>query len=511
MDINNIDSLGYSKVPGTSNSTLDDGETKFFYYMYNYRASLDYHRVFAGRHDVSAFLMTQRHMQQQQLELATNYIGVSGRFAYAYDNRYFAEGNFSYQGSEQFAKGNRFGFFPSLSLGWILSNEKFLENSKIVNFLKLRASAGQTGNSNYNGNQYLFLNTWTANAKEDQLGNPSIKWETSTKYNVGIETKLFNALVFGADFFYHKNTDIIIGDIAIIPSGMMGLGDASLPPLNIGDGTNKGFEMVLGFNKKLNKDLYLYFSGNVSLCKNERGYTAELPYDETFAYPYRRQGYPINYVFGYRSAGLFNTQQEIDNWEDQSALGGVPIPGDIKYLDLTGDGKVDPKDMAPLGIGLAPEVSFGFKAQVNYKWFDLSVFFNGAARRNVYLSDFGWSSNNDNFTEYMKNAWTPEKYAAGENIVYPHLGRESSNFVKSDYWLKDGSYLRLRNIELGFTLPENISKQISANSIRFYANGFNLLVWDKLPNDDFDPESVGNTTTSYPILKSINFGVSVKF
>jgi len=188
-DINGIDSLGYSKVPGTSNSTLADGETEFFYYMYNYRASLDYHRVFAEKHDVTAFLMTQRHMQQQQLQLATNYIGVSGRLAYAFDNRYFAEGNFSYQGSEQFAKGKRFGFFPSLSLGWILTNEKFLENNKTINFLKLRASAGQSGNSNYGGNQYLFLDTWTSNAKEDQLGNPSIKWETSTKYNLGVETK----------------------------------------------------------------------------------------------------------------------------------------------------------------------------------------------------------------------------------------------------------------------------------------------------------------------------------
>lgn len=510
-DISGIDSLGYSKVPGTSNSTLSDDETEFFYYMYNYRASLDYHRAFAQKHDVSGCLMAQRHMQQQQIQLATNYIGVSGRLAYAFDNRYFAEGNFSYQGSEQFAKGNRFGFFPSFSVGWIVTNEKFLENNKIVNFLKLRASAGQTGNSNYGGNQYLFLDTWTSNAKEDQLGNPKIKWETSTKYNVGVETKLFNALVFGADLFYHKNTDIIIGNIAIIPSGMMGLGGASLPPLNIGDGTNKGFEMVLGFNKQLNKDLSVDINGNVSLCKNERGYTAELPYDETYAYPYRRQGYPINYIWGYRTAGLFNTQTEIDNWVDQSALGGVPIPGDIKYMDLTGDGVVDTKDQAPLGIGQAPEVSYGIKAQVNFKWFDFTVFLDGAARRNVNLNGFGWSSNNDNFTEYMKNAWTPDKFASGENIVYPRLGRESSNFVTSDYWVKDGSYLRLRNIELGFTLPEEVAAKISASSIRFYVNGLNMMTWDKLPNDDFDPESVNNTTTGYPILKALNFGVSVKF
>jgi hypothetical protein len=279
----------------------------------------------------------------------------------------------------------------------------------------------------------------------------------------------------------------------------------------LGEVTNKGFEIVLGYNKQINSDLSVNLNGNISVNKNKRGYMAELPFDETYAYPLRNEGYPINYNWGYKTAGLFSSQAEIDGWANQSALGGVPIPGDIKYMDLTGDGIVNTKDQAPLGIGQAPELTGGLNMQVTYKWFDVSAFFTGAAQRNVYLDGFGWSSANDNFTESMKSSWSAEKVASGEEILYPRLGRESANYQRSDYWLKDGSFLRLRNVELGFTLPEKISKQIGSNSIRFYANGLNLLVWDKLPNDDFDPESANSSTTNYPILKAFNLGVNVNF
>ncbi len=513
-DVNGLDSLGYVKVPGTSNSTLSDGQGKFFNYMYNMRVSVDYMRVFAGKHYVGGMLMGERYMQQQQSLLAGNYIGLAGRMTYAFSNRYLAEVNFAYQGSEQFAKGNRFGFFPSVSAAWLVSKEKFLENSKTISYLKLRASAGQTGNSafTYGGSdQYLYLSTWNTDATEDQIGNPDIKWETSTKYNVGLEVEFFHSLNFGIDYFYHDNTDVIVKDIALIPDGMMGLGDATLPPANFGKTKNRGFELTAGYNKQFSKDVSLNLSGQVSFAKNEYIYMAELPYDETYAYPYRQKGYQINTNWGYQTDGLFNSQAEIDRWADQSALGGVPIPGDIKYLDLNKDGVIDPKDKAPLGRGESPDCIFGFRTQVIYKWFDLNVFVNGAAKRNVYLNGFGRWSNNDNFTGYMKNAWTPERYASGEKIDYPRLGNNTTNYTRSDYWIKDGSYIRLRNVELGFTFPQSISKKINANSIRLYVNGLNLFVWDKLPNDDFDPETSNSSNIEYPIMKAYNFGLSVKF
>jgi TonB-linked SusC/RagA family outer membrane protein len=514
MDANGLDSLGFGKVTGTSNSTLDDAQETFFAYSYNARVSLDYDQTYNEKHQVTAMLLAERQMQQRQVLLPSNYIGLAGRVAYAYDNRYYLDANFAYQGSEQFAKGNRFGFFPSLSLGWVVSNEKFLANKDALSYLKLRASAGQAGNTAYAygaDNQYLFLTSWNSNSTENQLGNENIQWETSTKFNLGIETEFYNTLYFGADVYYHKNSDIIIKDISIIPDGMMGLGDASLPPANLGDGTNKGFELVAGYSKQLNKDLAINVNGNVSFNKNEQTFSAELPYDETYAYPYRKQGYPVNYIWGYKTDGLFNTTQEVANWADQTALGGVPIPGDIKYLDLNNDGFVDEKDKAPLGIGQAPEVVYGIQASANYKWFDLSAFVNGAGRRNVYQNGVGVWSNNDNFTEQMKDAWTAEKFAAGEEISYPRLANESSNYEKSDYWISNGSYVRLRNVELGFTFPDRVSRLVKASSIRIYANGLNLMSWDKLSNDNFDAESANASTTNYPILKAYNFGINVKF
>lgn len=514
VDINGLDSLGVAKVPGTANSVLSDSRTTFFSYMYNARVSLDYNQTFGQKHNVIGMLMVERQMQQKQILLASNYLGLAGRMAYDYDNRYFLDASFAYQGSEQFSKGNRFGFFPSLSVGWLLSNEEFLTNNEAISYLKLRASAGQAGNTAYAygvDNQYLFLTSWNSNSTENQLGNESISWEKSTKFNVGIETELFNSLYLGVDAYYHDNSDIIVKNIAILPDGMMGLGGASLPPANLGAGTNKGFEIVAGYNKEINKDLSVAVNGNVSLNKNEQTYTAELPYDETYAYPYRRQGYAVNYNWGYKTDGLFNSAQEVVGWADQTALGGVPIPGDIKYVDLNDDGVVDERDKAPLGIGSAPELTYGIQASVNYKWFDLTAFVNGAAKRNVYQKELGIWSNQDNFTEQMKDAWTAEKFAAGEEISYPRLGKESANYQKSDYWISDGSYVRLRNVELGFTFPDKVARLINASSIRIYANGLNLLTLDKLSNDNFDAESANASSTNYPILKAYNFGISVKF
>ncbi|MBK0383705.1 SusC/RagA family TonB-linked outer membrane protein [Pedobacter sp. SD-b] len=515
QDTQGADSLGFQKVGNTSNTTLADGQEKYFYYMYNLRASVDYDHTFARKHHLTGKLLGESYMQQQQDLLASNYIGLAGRLAYGYANKYFAEANFAYQGSEQFAKGKRFGLFPSLSAAWLISQEDFLKNNSKVNFLKIRASVGQTGNTAfaYGANdQYLYLTTWNTNATEDQIGNPNISWETSTKYNLGLDAKLFNSITFGVDVFYHWNDGVIIKDISTVPKGFIGLGkDVSLPPSNIGQLHNKGFEVYAGYNKQFTKDLSLDISGNFSLAQNKYDYVAELPYDSRYAYPFRKTGYSINQFVGYKSVGLFNTQAEIDRSPDQSALGGVPIPGDIKYFDANGDGEINEQDQSVLQIGDAPEISFGFRLQSSWKSFDINVFLNGAARRNVNLTGFGRWSNRDNFTEYMKGAWTAEKFANGEKITSPRLGNNTTNYIMSDYWIVDGSYLRLRNIELGYSLPEKISSKIGASSIRIYTNGLNLLVWDHLPNDDFDPETSNGSNINYPMIKAYNFGLSVKF
>ncbi|GGZ16593.1 SusC/RagA family TonB-linked outer membrane protein [Echinicola pacifica] len=513
-DISGADSLGYALIPGTSNSTLSDSQTKYFYYMYNLRARVDYNRVFNQKHEVMATLLGEQNRAQKQILLPNNYLGFSGRFLYAYDSKYIAEANFAYQGSEQFFKDNRYGVFPSLGLGWVLSNEDFMKNSTVVNYMKLKATVGVTGNAafNYDGNnQFLYITSWNPNGTEDQLGNENFQWETFTNYNIGVEANLLNSLYLSADFFYNDNSNLVVQNIDIIPNGMMGLGGASLPPANIGSSFNRGFELAAGYAKNLSKDWYINLRANMSYSKNEITDLAEVPYDDTFAYPYRSKGYPISQYWGYRSAGLFNSQSEIDNWADQSALGGVPIPGDIKFEDLNGDGLVDQKDIAPLASGSVPQTFFGLNIQTTYKWFDLNIFLNGATGRNVLLSGFGRWANRDNFTEYMQNAWTPEKAASGEDIVYPRLGNNTTNYRTTNYWIEDGSFLRLKNIELGYTMPTQVSDRLNAQSIRFYISGLNLLTFDNLPNQDFDPEVAAGSNINYPLIKSYNLGVSVQF
>lgn len=508
----NSDSMTYAAINNTKNSGLDDGLSKFFYYMYNFRGTINYQRDFED-HSVSAIFLGESQMEQQQALLTTHFLALGGRANYAYKNKYLAEVNMSYQGSEQFAKGKRFGFFPSLSLGWVATEEKFLENSDVVNFLKVRASIGQNGNSVYNygnSNQYLYLTTWNSNATENQIGNEDISWEISTRTNVGIDAEFFNALSLGLDLFYNKNDQLIVTDLSSIPAGMSGLNVSTLPPANIGYGINKGFDLSLAYAKEFSSGLSVLLSGNLSGNKNRIDYIGELPYTITgtdrYAYEYRAEGYSLGQTWGYVSDGLFNDQADVDAWVDQSSLtsDGITAPGDIRYKDLTGDGIVDDKDLAPLEVLNRPTFFYGFNTQLAYKGVDLNISFVGVADRYVRLNGIGHNSNNDNFTEYMKKAWTPENSTSDE---YPRLSKLKSNTHYSDFWVKNGAFLRLKNVELGYTIP----KTIASGQWRFYVNALNPLVWHHLPSDDFDPEAVNGSSTNYPIMKALNFGINVKF
>lgn len=508
----NTDSMSYEKISNTKNSTLSDNIEKFFYYMYNFRGRIDYQREF-GDHFVSGLLLGERQVEQQQILLPTNFIAFSGRANYVYKNKYLAEVNMAYQGSEQFAKGNRFGLFPSLSLGWVVSEEDFLNDNNMLSFLKLRASVGQNGNSVYNygaNNQYLYLTTWNTNATENQIGNEDITWETSTKVNFGVDAELFNALSLGVEIFYNDNTDLIVTDLSAIPSGISGLNVGALPPANIGYGTNQGFEASLAYAKEFNSGLNFMASAYISGSKNIIDYVGELPYpitgDNKYAYEYRAEGYPIRQTWGYKSDGLFNDQDDIDNWYDQTALttDGEVSPGDIRYKDLTGDGIVNDQDIAPLEVLNQPAYYYGVNAQASYKGFDLNVSVLGVAENYVRLNGIGRTSNYDNFTAYMKNAWTPDNPTTD---VYPRLSNLTANNIYSDFWIENGSFIRLKNVELGYTVP----KTIANGNLRFYVNALNPLVWHNLPNNDFDPESANSSTTNYPIMKSLTLGVNVRF
>ncbi|WP_372647257.1 SusC/RagA family TonB-linked outer membrane protein [Draconibacterium sp.] len=507
-----IDSLGYVQIDGTSNSGLSDKQGKFFSYMYNFRGQIDYARKF-DKHDVTALVFFERQLNQQQSYLSTNYLNLAGRVAYSYDKRYALEVNASYQGSEQFAPGKRWGLFPSVSGAWIISNENFMKDNNVFTYLKLRSSFGVIGNSVYNyggANQYLYLTTWHQNSNEDQLGNMDITWEKSKKTNIGLDAQLFNALTLSADVYYNKNTDIIIDKIATAPGGFIGLDKTSgiTPPRNLGEIENKGFELFASYNKVLNNGLMFTVAGNVAYNKNKQIEMGEMPYDDTYAYMYRMAGYAVQEQWGYLTDGLFQSEQEIiDYGVDYSIFGHNPIPGDIKYKDLNEDGVINDKDKAPLGDEQIPHINYGIQLETAFKGFDVRLFFNGMANRQVYLHGFGRWSNNDNFTEYMKGAWSETNTSA----TYPRLGNESQNFVRSDYWMANGNLFRLKNAELGYTLPEKVVKAIHASSLRLYINATNLFVTDNLPTTDFDAEMANSNGTNYPIMKDFNAGLTLKF
>lgn len=509
-DQNLLDSMAYIPVPGTENTGLADNVNYFFRYEFTFQGRVEYNRTF-GNHRIAGLLLAENWRAQSQILLPTNYATLGGRINYAFDNKYLVEGSFSYQGNEQFAPGSQYGFFPGLSLGWLASNESFLQGVSAINYFKVRASVAQVGNNafGYGGaNQYLYQTTWNANnSTENTLGNPSYTWEKFTKYNAGFDAQLLENFMLGFDFFYHDNSDIVIAQPDEIPSGFLGTG-ASLPPLNTGVMTNQGMELTLGYNKLFTNGLYLGVDGHVSTARNEVIDFGELSFDDTYFTPFRTEGFARGTHFGYKTDGLFQDQTEIDNWADQSALGGVPTPGDIRYIDLNEDGIIDERDRTNIGNPEVPQTIFGLNLSATFKGFDLSMFWTGMFNRDVYLQGFGRWSNRDNLTRYMiDNAWSADN-PGGE---FPRLGNLGTNFIKSDFWMENGSVVRLKNIELGYTVPEKYSSLIGFKSVRAFVNAQNLLTLHSLPNDDFDPEVTNGTNISYPLIRAFIGGITLKF
>jgi hypothetical protein len=272
---------------------------------------------------------------------------------------------------------------------------------------------------------------------------------------------------------------------------------------------NKGFEISLGYNKAIGRDWSLGITANGAYSRNKVIYLSEVLLPQEYAYRLRSTGYRLGQPFGYETAGFFNSQEEIEEWYDQTPLGSAPKPGDLKYVDKNNDDKVDERDMSPIGNPNVPDWTFGGAIQIRWKLFDLSMMFQGSAGSSYYLNGIGiWET--DNFSEWHKEAWTAEKYADGKKITYPRLDPGSTASKQtSDFWMANGSYIRLKNAEFGITLPGKIAERIGASRIRIYANGLNLLTFDNYPVKYYDPEQ--NSNYVYPLFKAYNVGLNVSF
>ena len=523
------------------------GATTFTPTNYNYAwhkfyvdAGFNYSRKF-GDHTVSAVAMgkaSQYYMPSDAFNTPSGIMGLLGRVTYNYKERYFAEFTAGYNGTENFAPGKRFGFFPAVSAGWVASNEKFFPKNDWVTFLKLRGSYGEVGNDLVNGRRYLYLpnsynlnnqqgmflgtsngsaaNPYTAGTNEGALGNPNVTWERAKTRNIGIEMRFIkDKLSLTADFFKQDRNNILT--TASITSAVAGFG-GNIPPVNIGITTNQGYEISLGWTDQI-KDFGYSVTAMLAYAKNKIIYRAEVPN------PYEWQnstGRAIGQYFGLKSDGFFNTPEQLANRPYDSYNSNQNVLGDIRYKDLNGDGIIDAKDMSPIGFTNLPEYSYSVRVRFNYKNFDFSALINGTANGSFYLNSTitgvfykGWGMAYD--WQYQ-GVWTPEKVANGTPISYPRPEINSSssysNFTNSDFWLKSSDFIKLKNVEIGYNMPKiKFLQRTSVSNVRFYINGSNLLIIkDNLSKYGIDPETQDvNSPYIFPITRAFNFGLNIQF
>ena len=522
------------------NGTLSLSKSGYTNYTVNLQGSLNYSRTF-GKHDVGAMILVQRDFWETNgapLNMPYNMMGMAARVTYGFDNRYLLDANMGYNGSEQFSPKNRFGFFPSFAVGWVVSNENFLKGNKVITNLKLRASYGKVGSDKIGGNRFLYLSNHTYSSSggvavggygtiyENRPGNYNLQWEVSKKQNYGIDLQLWSDWSITFDYFIEQRSKILKTQ-GMAPQFA---GVPQWPYLNLGVVDNSGYELEINYNKSFNKDLFLSVKGNFSYNHNKVKFWDEVSYADGYYYKYRTTGQSLDQTFGYKidwsnGNGYFNTQEELDKYTegyvDENGvehkgitynLSTAPQLGDFKYIDQNGDGIIDEKDRVPIGYTKVPRVSYGLNVSLNYKWFDFTVFLQGVGKYSSYYSGQGVYENiyQGTFFKYHKTAWTAERYAAGQKITYPRLSTgETCSKIQNDFFVMDRAFIRLKAIELGYTLPSNALRAIGINKLRVYFRGDNLVTWDRLRTSTTDPEQTDQI--GYPIVKTFNFGFNVTF
>ena len=487
-------------------------------------AQVNYARTF-GKHDVTGMVLYNQNDHRVNDELARRYQGLVGRATYAYDDRYLAEVNFGYNGSENFMKGRRFGFFPAFSVGWRVSNESFMEKySNWLNNLKIRASYGQVGNDIYSVNgvvqRFLYEEAWNQIANdytfgtsgqtgiyEAQYPNYRVTWERAHKYNLGLEFGLWNGLLNGnIDVFYEKRNDILT-TYQTRPEWV----GVNMAAGNLGKTTNKGYEIELKHHNTIGKDFDYTVGFTFSHAKNEITSKDE----PALMTEYRKEeGHPIGQYYGLVCDG-FVTQADIDGGQlPTSTFGDVKV-GDLKYRDMNNDGFIDERDETFIGYSDVPENMFALTLGANYKGWGFSIMFQGVNKVSRYYDAEAMYAfvNGGKVKEHHLQRWDPaqsEEYNLA-NAKYPLLHYDSygdHNQRQNSFFLKNGAFVRLKNIELSYTLPKEWIKVVGMSNCRLYVNANNLVTWDHLDGLT-DPES--NGSNRYPIMKTVNFGVNINF
>ena len=497
----------------------------------NLQAYLNYARVF-GKHDVGAMLLYNRESTTSEntgQKVPEKFQGMTLKLSYKYDSRYLLDINAAYNGSDRFAAGHRYGFFPAVGAGWLISEEEWFKDAipSGVDMLKLRASYGLVGSDVAMGDRYLYNQVYNVGDtyyfgdramnwqgyREGDLGNDDVTWEKARKFDVGVDLNLWKSFSITADYFYDYRYDQLVyrNDIPLI----LGIGTS---PINIGETCNRGFDGMISYNNQWGD---WGFNTNLvySYAKNKIIYEAEAQQ----RYPWlAATGKPIGQMFGYHFIGYY-TPEDIALIEagDPSApaVPNTDIPvqaGDLKYEDLDTNGVIDDYDKKAIGMPNLPNTTFGYTIGGSWKGLTLSVLFQGSYNYSFSVVGTGIESFKSQFQPLHQQRWTPDAYANGGDIQFPRLTTNpatvnSAAAYMSDFWLIDAWYLRLKTIDLSYSLPQKALPKFT-ESIRLYMNAYNLFTWTSYDKYQQDPEISTNTAgDAYMNQRVLNFGVSIGF
>lgn len=508
---------------------LDEGlrQQNTEFYM---ETAVNYDKIINKKHSISALLVyimrstMSARASSLQLSLPSRNLGLSGRTTYSYDSRYFAEFNFGYNGSERFSKNKRFGFFPSAGLAWSISNEGFWKPLKnTINNFRVRATYGLVGNDaiGSSSDRFFYLSNVDLNnavrgytfglpnnihsetgVNVTRYANPNITWQSAYKTNLAIELGLINNFNIQADFYSEIRKNILM-DRADIPTTM---GLTAPVRANVGEASGKGMDVSLDYSKNFMNGLWLQMRGNFTYADNKYRVYEEPVYEKEWWKS--RVGYPLSQQWGYLAERLFVDDDEVKNSPSQS-FGVANVAGDIKYKDVNGDGQITPLDMVPIGFPEVPEIIYGFGMSFGYKGFDISGFFQGSGNSSFWLEPslvqpfVGGKQIVKAFADNHYSMDNPDIYA-----LWPRLSTQNhaNNTVKSTWWLHNGRFLRLKQAEMGYSLPENLSKRWGINNMRVYLSGTNLLLLSNFKLWDIE---MGKEGLGYPLQRVFNLGINL--
>jgi len=523
----------YVLAPTKDESPYSYGESYGKRRKQDVEIGLDFSRKF-GVHGIGGLLIynqTKTFDPGLAYDVPNGYQGIVGRGTYDYKNRYLAEFNFGYNGTENFAPGKRFGFFPAVSVGWVVSEESFFTKNNVISFFKLRGSYGEVGNDKIGGDRFLYMPSsygysgtynfgeagTTLNAynrsNEGKIGNPYLTWERAKKLDIGIDFTMWKDKIRVTIDYFDERRDNILANKGTVPD----IFGATLPAYNFGKMRNGGLDGEINFYSKVGNFNY-WLKGVFTLTHNMIEFQDEVT--RTYSYQ-NRTGQRYGQSFGYVVEGIYNTWEEVnDANRPVSSFNSNKIqPGDFKYKDVNGDGIINDFDQVPIGYSAFPEQSFGFSFGGDFKGIDFSVLFQGSSHVTHLTSkkfNRGWQEDGSAVSYLLERSWSPENYAAGIKTDFPHVSSSSAqvhNYQPNTFWQEDASYTRLKNIEVGYMLSPQFLKEMGIHSVRLYLNGNNLITWSNMFRGE-DPEIPNYSDSNnepYPITKTINVGINVKF